>query len=143
MGQPFPRIGLGVLVFREGKILLGKRRGSHGAGYWAAPGGHLEFNETPEQCARRELEEETGLIADTLRFGPWTNDLFPKEQKHYVTLFAIANNPWGEAQRREPEKCDGWAWFPLDALPTPLFTALENLLSQHGSAILPPLALDL
>lgn len=38
-----PRIGVGVLIFRDGKLLLGKRRGSHGAGDWSAPGGHLEF----------------------------------------------------------------------------------------------------
>lgn len=34
-----PRIGVGVLIFRDGKLLLGKRKGSHGAGHWSAPGG--------------------------------------------------------------------------------------------------------
>ncbi|EIC82110.1 NUDIX hydrolase [Serratia sp. M24T3] len=61
-----PQIGIGVLIFREGKILLGRRKGSHGAGDWSAPGGHLEFGETPEICGIREAWEETG-ISRTLR----------------------------------------------------------------------------
>ena len=56
------RVGVGVLVTRGGsEVLVGQRRGSHGAGDWALPGGHLEVGETWEACAARELEEETGI----------------------------------------------------------------------------------
>lgn len=48
----YPRVGVGVLIFRNGLLLLGKRSGSHGAGDWSAPGGHLEYGETPQQRAR-------------------------------------------------------------------------------------------
>ncbi len=48
-----PKIGVGVLIIRDGKLLLGRRKGSHGAATWSAPGGHLEYGETPEACARR------------------------------------------------------------------------------------------
>lgn len=134
MSQPL--IGVGVVIVRHDKILLGRRQGSHGAGCWSAPGGHLEFGETPEACARREVLEETGLALDEVRRGPWVNTLFTQAQKHYVTLFMLATAPHGEAQRLEPEKCDGWQWFPLDALPQPLFAPLEILLQEHRLASL-------
>ena len=56
-----PKVGVGVAVFQEGRILLGKRKGAHGDGEWGFPGGHLELGETVEECARRELFEETGM----------------------------------------------------------------------------------
>jgi ADP-ribose pyrophosphatase YjhB (NUDIX family) len=66
-----PQVGVGVIVLREGKVLLGRRRGSHGAGTWALPGGHLEFGESVEDCALRETEEETGLAVKILGQGPY------------------------------------------------------------------------
>ena len=55
------RVGVGVIIVRDGNVLLGERAGSHGAGTWALPGGHLEFGETVADCARREVLEETGF----------------------------------------------------------------------------------
>ena len=48
-----PRVGLGVFVKKEGKVLVGERKGSHGAGTWALPGGHLEGGESFEECCKR------------------------------------------------------------------------------------------
>ena len=57
-----PSVGVGVFVYNmDGKILLGKRKGAHGAGEWSLPGGHLEFNESFERCCEREVMEETGI----------------------------------------------------------------------------------
>lgn len=127
-----PLVGIGVVVSRRGKILLGRRRASHGAGCWSLPGGHLEFGETPQECARREVLEETGLTLTRVNVGPWVNSMFEHERKHYVTLFMLAEAPDGEPQRLEPEKCDGWHWFAPDALPAPLFLPLAQLLAQYG-----------
>ena len=88
-----PMVGVGVVVTRksDGKVLLGKRKGSHGAGEWSFPGGHLEFGEEPEGCAAWELYEEAGLLLDNAHRGPYTNDIFAEEGKHYITLYVIAD----------------------------------------------------
>ena len=125
-----PRVGVGVLVVEDGRLLLGQRLGAHGAGSWALPGGHLEFGESVEACARREVLEETGLQIDDILPGPCTNDVFETEGRHYVTLFVTARRVGGQLQTLEPDKCAGWDWFPWAALPDPLFTPLASLRAQ-------------
>ena len=49
------------MIFREGKVLIGKRKSKLGKGEWGFPGGHLEHGETLIGCAIRETKEETGL----------------------------------------------------------------------------------
>lgn len=124
---PVPRIGVAVLAVRDGRVLLGRRLGAHGAGTWALPGGHLEFGESIEGCAQRELAEETGLQASVFAPGPFTNNVAAAKGLHYVTLFMVAQDASGEAQRLEPDKCAGWEWFPWSALPSPLFAPLASL----------------
>jgi len=79
-----PFVGVAIIVIKEDKVLLGKRKNSHGSGTWQFPGGHLEFNESIKDCARRELFEETGIKIKNISFGPYTNDIFQKEKKHYI-----------------------------------------------------------
>lgn len=125
-----PRVGVGVMVLRDGHLLLGRRKGSHGAGEYAYPGGHLEHLESFEQCAKREVREETGLEIGPLRFLRVLNTR-EYAPKHYVDVAFAADWVSGEPRVLEPEKIDGWAWYPLDALPSPVFgtipTALEAL----------------
>ena len=128
--EPTTRVGVGVLIFRGGRVLLGLRRGSHGEGTWAPPGGHLEFGETPEACARREVLEETGLALGELSRGPYTVDAFPEAGRHYVTLFVIAESAQGEPRAMEPEKTAAWEWHAWSALPAPLFAPLASLRAQ-------------
>ncbi len=131
-----PRVGLAAVAIREEKILLGKRKGIIGDATWAPPGGHLEYGESVEECASRELLEETGLIAKTLLRGPYTNNLIAPKNQHYITLFVLISEFEGEVECREPQKCLGWEWFPLDALPTPLITSFDSFLQEHPSFLL-------
>ncbi len=124
------RVGVAAVIFREGRILLGERIGSHGANTWATPGGHLELGESIEECAQRETLEETGLEVGAFRKLGFTNDIFEKEGKHYVTLYAVATSTSGEPQVMEPHQCKQWQWFDLDELPEPLFLPLVNLLKE-------------
>ncbi len=126
----YPRVGIGVIVLNnQNQILLGRRKNAHGDGDWAPPGGHLEFGETPIQCAKRELLEETGLTLLNAKESNFTNDVFVKDSKHYVTVF-VEGNVEGDPQVLEPDKCSEWKWFDWDNLPSPLFLPLSNLLQK-------------
>ena len=126
-----PLVGIAVIVLKGNRILLGKRKNSHGTGTWALPGGHLEFNESIEACAAREVLEETGIRIKNLRHGPHTNDIFKKEGKHYVTLFVVADHDSGTPVVKEPRKCEKWEWFEWPPDVQPLFLPLKNLLKQN------------
>lgn len=128
------RVAVGILVIRDGLILLGKRKGSLGAGTWSAPGGRMEFGETIQECARRELREETGLEMNTAAMGPCTNDIFRQERDHYVTFLLIARNTTGTPANLEPHKCEGWSWHAWNRLPEPLFLPMQNLRELGFSA---------
>jgi len=121
-------VGVGVCIIKDGKVLYGKRKGSHGDGAWCFPGGHIEFGESWEECAIRETFEETGIKIKNTRFADVTNDIFPKDGKHYVTIFMIADYASGEPRIMEPEQCDKWGWFDWNNPPEPLFVPNQNLL---------------
>ncbi|WP_445083669.1 nucleotide triphosphate diphosphatase NUDT15 [Candidatus Neptunichlamydia sp. REUL1] len=131
-----PHVGLAAVAVREGEILLGKRKGVIGDATWAPPGGHLEYGESVEECASRELLEETGLVAKTLIRGPYTNNLIAPKNQHYITLFVLISEFEGEVECREPQKCLGWEWFPLEALPAPLITSFDSFIQEHSSFLL-------
>lgn len=131
MEENRPKIGVGVIIRKDNKVLLGKRKNSHGNGTWSFPGGHLEFGETPEDCAKRETFEETGLILNTFIKSGYTNDIFGKENKHYITLYIITDLKEGEPELKEPDKCEQWQWFEWSKFPESLFLPIQNLLKDN------------
>lgn len=122
-----PLVGVAIAILDGNDVLMGKRLGAHGAGSWSFPGGHLEHGESFEEAAAREVLEETGLVIDTPRFITATNNIIGPNKLHYVTIFLTAAHPGGEPVTKEPEKCAGWHWAPIDALPEPLFEPVEVL----------------
>ena len=125
------RIGIGVFVFKNGKFLMGRRRNAHGDGTWSIPGGHLEFSETFEDTAKREVLEETGLAIKNVRFGAVTNDYFRDEGKHYVTVWVLSDWESGKEHITEPDKYVDMEWRDFDTLPEPLFLPWQQLLSSQ------------
>lgn len=126
-----PRIGVGVIVVdQDGKVLIGKRQGSHASCY-SIPGGHLELGEIFEDGAIREVKEETNLDIKKPRVIAVTNNLetYRHEGLHYVSIILLAEKYTGELKIMEPEKCEEWLWVDPNNLPMPHFDA-----SQRGIA---------
>lgn len=110
------RVGVGVLLMSKKHpncVLIGQRKGSHGEGKFALPGGHLEMYESWEECALREVKEETDLDLKKAMFATVTNDPMEEEGKHYITIFMQAVVDDEQIIRNmEPLKCEGWGWVP-------------------------------
>ncbi len=108
------------MIFKDGKVLFAKRRSSHGEGEYAFPGGHLEFGESYEDCAKRETKEESGISIQNIEFQLLAN-IKTYSGKHYVHIGLIAEWEAGEPKVLEPNKSETWHWYALDNLPEPMF----------------------
>ncbi len=124
-----PKVGIGVIIEKEGRILLGRRLASHGAGTWQIPGGHLEFGDTFEDTALREAEEETGLTdLEVVGLVSVRNDRV--YDKHFVSLGFHLNWRSGEPFAAEPEKSADWQWFATHELPEEIFLPSKRVIES-------------
>ena len=108
------------------KVLLIQRGGEPFKGCWAFPGGFMEMDETTEQCAKRELEEETGLVlTDLQQIGTYSKvDRDPRGRTITVAYLAIVDEPLSVIGHDDAAKAD---WFPINALPPLAFDHNEIL----------------
>jgi len=124
-----PKVAVAALLIRNGKVLLGKRKGSHGEGDWCIPGGHMEVGEELEGAARREVFEETGIRVERLKLLSISNEII--YGKHFVTVGFLAENFSGEPRVAEPDRCEGWGWFDLKSLPSPIFVPSLRVIQSY------------
>ncbi len=125
-----PKVGVGVMILKNGKVLLGKRKGSHGEGEYAFPGGHLEYMESFESCAKREVKEESDMEIKDITFQFLAN-VTKYDPKHYVHIGLLAKWQSGQPKVLEPDKLDSWDWYDLDDLPQPIFEMCKLAIDSY------------
>ena len=116
---PRPSVTADCIVFtREStpQVLLIERGDEPFMGCWAFPGGFLNMDETTEQCAIRELKEETGLEVDKVKeIGTYSKvDRDPRGRTITVAYLAMVDAPLEVMGQDDAAKAQ---WFPIDALP--------------------------
>lgn len=134
-------VGIGVMIVRDGKVLLGRRHGDpakadselHGEGTWTMPGGKLEVGESFEKCAAREVYEETGMRVGKAKVICINND--KNEHAHFVTVGMLAEDFEGEPEVREPDEITEWRWFDLNNLPEPVFFCSAKVIENYRKGI--------
>ncbi|KAK1621790.1 NUDIX hydrolase domain-like protein [Colletotrichum phormii] len=137
----FPRVGVTAIIERNGKVIVGKRMGSHGSGMLQMPGGHQEKGELHFECAVREIKEETDLDIKAIEYGPITEDIFEKEGRQYTTVHVWCKmiDESQEPKLMEEYKCEGWAWMSAQDLRDSVhrgeaFLPVKHLVEHQGGA---------
>ena len=129
-----PLVGVGVIIIRDGKILLAERKGSHGENTWASAGGHLEFGETLEECAKREAFEEFGIHVQRMTFLCVSNIV--AYDRHYIDVEFLGDLSMQIPKIQEQDSFANLQWFSLSELPSPLFEpvriAIDSLLTGQS-----------
>lgn len=130
MEKERPKVGIGSLIVRDGKVLIGKRLSGHGSGNFMIPGGHLEFGESFEEAAIREATEECGLT-DFVCKGvvSVSNDI--AYDKHYVSIGILLDSTTGEPFNAEPKKTSDWYWCDPKALPENMFVHSKRVIENY------------
>ena len=129
-------VGFGVMLLKDRKILLGKRNEDtkkadselRGEGTWTMPGGKLEYQESFEEGARREVMEETGIILKNVKVICVNND--KNEYAHFVTIGLFSEDFEGEAEVLEPDEITEWKWFASKDLPKKIFPPSKKVLEN-------------
>lgn len=130
----YPKVGISVMVMKDGLVLLGKRKGSHGSGEYAFTGGHLEYMESFEDCAKRETLEESGVKIKNIKFQLLMN-LLQFAPKHYVHIGMVAEWESEDPVNLEPESCEGWDWYDINNLPEPMLEIDKTLIESYKTGI--------
>lgn len=140
------KAGTSVIIVRKDRVLVGQRKGSHGAGVYAFPGGHIDEGDTSlKQAGEREVMEETGIHCEVILPDGMRDDLFTTFDilskdgtKRYVTTYLLAEYIGGgkfldefTVEGREKDKCEKWIWVTLPQL--------IPLVEQSGDAAWIPL----
>jgi 8-oxo-dGTP diphosphatase len=124
------KVGVGVMIFKDGKVLMGKRRGRHGDGEYSFTGGHLEYLESFEECAKKETLEETGINIKNIKFLCLAN-YCKYEDRQDVLVGLTAEWESGEPKDFPEERIGEWEWYNLDNLPTPIFYPSAVMLKAY------------
>ena len=110
-----PQLAVSAVIFRDGKILLVRRAGAVGKGFYSVPGGRVEFGESLAAALHREVAEETGLTIEMVDLAGWREVLPSKPgHGHYVVMSFAAR--WIAGEPVLNDEHDDFKWLPPDAI---------------------------
>jgi 8-oxo-dGTP diphosphatase len=134
-GIDYIGVSAGAMILNDkGELFLSKRSQNvkNERGCWETPGGSVDFGETLENAARREILEEYGADINIVEQWPAEDHIIPADKQHWVaTTFLAKFKPGQEPKIMEPEKCDAIGWFALDKLPSPLSLITQMDLERY------------
>jgi len=127
-----PASAVVILILDGDRVLLGKRKGTIGAGKWGTPSGYIEYEEDFLTTAVREVKEETGLDIEVLSIIN-VESAFISPEVHVFSVYLLANVIGGELVAGDDlEAVD---WFPLSGpLPEMAFQPDVDLIKQFARA---------
>jgi ADP-ribose pyrophosphatase YjhB (NUDIX family) len=133
-GINFPGVGCGLVIRRDGKVLLCRRMKAPESGHWSIPGGKVDHLEPAFEAARREANEETGLQIGEVSFLCVTEQIIPDEKQHWVAFIYVTDDASGDAILTEPDKLSEIGWFDLDNPPQPMSVFAAQAFAHLRSA---------
>lgn len=108
-----PRIRVAIALLHEGKLLLVQHTKGDRS-YWLLPGGGLEWGEEVREAGRREVEEETGILAEVGQLALVSETVAPDESRHLLHLVFAARYLGGEPTVPPEDRITDVRWMPLD-----------------------------
>jgi 8-oxo-dGTP diphosphatase len=125
-GNPLP--GVAVVVVQDGRVLLGRRRGSTFEGQWCIPCGYVEADEDVRDAARREFREETGLKVELGRLYA-VHSNFQVAGRPVIGIWFLAKVVGGEMQAGDD--LAELRFFPIEEPPPDLAFEGDRLVIEQ------------
>ncbi len=126
---PDPKVAVAVLVKQNEQVLLVQRRYDPQKGHWTLPSGFVDAGEDPVEAARRECEEETGLVIYNLRLQ---DVLFSQEHPRGASILIIYSATIQKGELKPGDDATQAGFFDKDDLPPLAFASTQSILKQHG-----------
>jgi len=124
-----PSVAVAAVLVKDDKVLVSERLAGKLQGKYAAPGGHLEWMETFEEAAVRELREETSIETTVENCEVVGVDQgFAEDEDFCCVIVFVHVKAWvGDPRRMEPGKQGPWEWVPRFDMPEKVLGPLRKM----------------
>jgi len=120
-------VAIAALIIRDNEVLLARRINEPGKGLWTLPAGFMDAGENPEEAARRECLEETGLDVKILSLFTLING---REHPRGSDILLVYNAQIQSGELQPGDDVDELAFFPIENLPPLAFSSTRQILKN-------------